>query len=83
MPEATMTGQDVECAERIWREYQTTHDVSGRKGETVGIDPYTGRLWFGASILEVVDRLKADNRFTPLYFVRVGYDYYFRKGGHR
>ena len=83
MSAATMTDDDVKQAEEIWETYQRQHDVSGCKGQTVGIDPGTGHLWFGESIHEVVDRLKAENCFRPLYYVRVGYDHYYRKGGHR
>ena len=83
MSEPTMTDEDVRRAERIWRDYQQTHDVSHRKGEAVGIDPASGRVWFGESALGVVDTMRADGTDAPLFFLRVGYDYYCRKGGRR
>lgn len=52
-------------------------------GKTAGIDPTTGRVWFGEDISDIVDQMDAENAFTPLYFVRVGHDYYERKGGRR
>jgi len=71
---------DTERAKRFWEEYQKTHDVSERVGEAAGIDPETGRIWFGQSIIDVVRQLDAEGIERPLYFVRVGYDYYYRKG---
>ncbi|MCS6859573.1 MAG: hypothetical protein NZT92_04540 [Abditibacteriales bacterium] len=79
----TTTTVDVERARQIWEEYQKQHDVSDRKGQAVGIDPVSGRVWFGESIIDIVRQMDAEGVFTPLYYVRVGYDYYDRKGGHR
>ena len=73
---------DVSRALQVWAEYQQHHDVSGRKGQTAGIDPSTGRVWFGESIVDIVQQMESEGVFTPLYYVRVGYDHYFRKGGH-
>ncbi|MBI3920847.1 MAG: hypothetical protein HY318_05455 [Armatimonadetes bacterium] len=50
---------------------------------TAGIDPVTGHVWFGDSIPDVVARMKEEKAFTPLYYVRVGHEHYFRKGGHK
>jgi hypothetical protein len=49
----------TEQAERFWEEYQRTHDISGRIGQTAGIDPESGRIWLGESALEIVDQLDA------------------------
>lgn len=68
---------------KIWAEYQKKHDVSNRIGQAVGIDPKSGRIWFGESALDIVRQMDAEGAFTPFYCVRVGYDYYLRKGGHR
>lgn len=68
---------------KIWVEYQKEHDVSNRIGQAVGIDPKSGRIWFGESALDIVRQMDAEGDFTPFYCVRVGYDYYLRKGGHR
>ena len=67
-------------AKRIWARYRRQHDVSGRTGQTVGIDPREGRLWFGDSIGDVVSRRDADGVKTPLFFMRVGSEAYFNKG---
>jgi hypothetical protein len=74
-----MTDADVQKAEQIWAEYQKQHDVSDRKGQAVGIDPVSGRVWFGESIVDITDQLEAEGIVTPLYFVRAGYDYFYRK----
>ena len=79
---SSWTDNDTDRAMRIWKEYQQNHDVSGRKGQTVGIDPASGRIWFGDSIVDVGRQLDAEGVEAPLYFVRVGSDFYFRKGGH-
>jgi len=74
---------DTERALKAWDEYQKSHDVSDQIGQAVGIDPESGRIWFGESALEIVDQLEAEGLQKPLYFLRVGRDYYQRKGGHR
>ena len=43
------TEQDTEHALRVWEEYQRHHGVSAQQGLAVGIDPDTGRVWFGTS----------------------------------
>ncbi len=74
---------DVERARELWTEYQKSHNVTDKIGQTVGIDPTTGRVWFGRRAIDIADQLDAEGIDRPLYFVRVGYDYYERKGGHR
>jgi hypothetical protein len=74
---------NVKKAERIWADYQRKHDVSHQQGLAVGIDPVSGRVWFGDSMLDITDQLNKEGVDIPLYFVRVGQDYYCRKGGHR
>jgi hypothetical protein len=76
----TLTDREVQTALQAWREYQSRHDLSGREGEAVGIDPHSSRIWFGESAVEVVDRMRADGIDVPLFFVRVGSDSYVRKG---
>jgi len=83
MSASNWTEEDTACALKIWAEYQKEHDVSGRIGQAVGIDPKSGHVWFGESALDIVRQMDAEGAFTLLYFVRVGYDYYGRKGGHR
>jgi hypothetical protein len=78
-----LTDGDVKRAEAHWERYQQTHDVADRKGKTVGIDPDTGEVWFGDSIIDVTSARKSKGLTNPLYFVRVGWDHYYRKGGLR
>jgi hypothetical protein len=81
MSTSTWTPEDTQTATRLWEEYQASHDVSDQKGRTAGIDPQSGRVWFGDSLKDIVQQMDEEGSRTPLYFVRVGYDYYVRKGG--
>jgi hypothetical protein len=47
-------------AREIWSEYQQHHDMSERRGQTAGIDPVSGRIWFGDSIQDVIAQRDAD-----------------------
>jgi hypothetical protein len=76
----TWTARDTERAQQVWAAYQRQHDISDRIGQTVGIDPVSGRIWFGASAKDIVAQMDAEGIVIPLYFVRVGTDYYLRKG---
>ena len=78
-----LTSEDIRHAEAVWAEYQRTHDVSNQQGRTAGIDPESGRIWFGDSILDVTDQQDVAGDTAPLFFIRIGSDYYFRKGGRR
>jgi hypothetical protein len=82
MPTTEWTQSDSFRAKKIWTEYQRQHDLSARIGQTVGIDPYTGRVWFGASIDDIVSQRDAEGVSTPLFFERVGSDTYYQKGRH-
>ena len=83
MPTSPWKEEDTTRAVQAWADYQKTHDVSDRHGQAVGIDPVSGRVWFGETAWQISDLARADGVDRPLYFVRVGYDYYQRKGGHR
>jgi hypothetical protein len=78
-----LTAADVERAKQIWADYQAAHDVSDRKGQAVGIDPQTGQVWFGESATAIWQQMEAQGSARPLVFMRVGSDYYVRKGGRR
>jgi hypothetical protein len=76
------TEADTERALAVWREYQKTHDVSALHGKAVGIDTVSGRVWFGETAGEVADAARAEGVDTSnMLAIRVGYDYYQRKGG--
>jgi hypothetical protein len=77
------TEADSAKAKRIWEEYQQQHDLSDRIGQTVGIDPHSGRIWFGGSIRDIVSQRDAEGFDSPLLFERVGSETYFRKGGRQ
>ena len=79
----TWTERDTEKAKEVWAAYQRQHDISERIGQTAGIDPASGQIWFGASAKDIVAQMEAEGRVIPLYFVRVGTDYYLRKGPYR
>lgn len=70
-------------AKQIWAEYQQRHDLSDRMGQTAGIDPHSGRIWFGESIRDIVLQRNAEGLDSPLFFERVGSEVYFHKGSRR
>ena len=67
-------------AKQIWMRYRKRHDLSERAGQTVGIDPEEGRLWFGDSIRDIVLQRDAEGLKSPLFFERVGSETYINKG---
>ena len=79
----TWTDADTAKARQIWADYQRRYDVMDRQGQAVGIDPASGRVWFGKSAKDIALRLDAEGVRVPLFFLRVGQDYYGRKGGRR
>ncbi len=83
MSVSQLTDADIERSLQIWDDYQKQHDLSARKGQPVGIDPVSGRVWFGESGLEIKRQMLAEGIDRPFYCVRVGFDYYLRKGGRR
>ena len=74
---------DTARALELWAEYQRQNDLSDCMGQTAGVDPASGRIWFGESAKDIWRQMEAEGVDTPLYYVRVGCDYYVRKGGHR
>jgi hypothetical protein len=83
MTVSNWTEADSNRAQEIWSEYQQRHDLSDKVGQTAGIDPASGGVWFGDSIQEVIARRDADGSAAPLFFMRVGSPAYYRKGGRR
>ena len=74
---------DTRTCKQIWAEYQKQHDITERIGQTAGIDLKSGRIWFGTSALEIVKKRETEGLTSPLFFERVGFKAYFRKGGHQ
>lgn len=83
MSTSSWTVADTARACQVWAEYLQQHDISDRIGQTAGIDPISGRIWFGESAKDIYHQRQAEGDTRPIYCVRVGYDYYLRKGGHR
>lgn len=81
MPIANWTDADTDRAQHIWDLYAAQHDLADRKGQAAGIDPDSGRIWFGESAAEIIAEMRMADEFRPLFFVRVGYPTYLRKGG--
>jgi hypothetical protein len=75
--------RDTERVEAIWAEYTAAHDLSDRIGQAAGIDPVSGRIWFGESASDIHRQMKTTGEAVPLFFVRIGYDSYLRKGRRR
>jgi hypothetical protein len=76
---STWTEADTARALEIWAEYQRQHDVSDRKGQAVGIDPATGRIWFGESATDIWRQMDQEGIKSLIYLTRVGSNYYGRK----
>ena len=83
MMRSNWTEADSVKAKQIWKKYQHQHDLSNRTGQTAGIDPESGRIWFGESIRDIVTQRGAEGLNSPLFFERVGSETYFCKGGRR
>ena len=52
MSVSNWTDADTARALQVWAEYQQHHDVSVHIGQTAGIDPVSGRIWFGESAID-------------------------------
>lgn len=83
MTVSNWTEADSKRARQIWSDYEQNHETSDKVGQTAGIEPANGRIWFGESIQDVVAQRDADGSDAPLFFVRVGFAAYYQKGGHR
>jgi hypothetical protein len=83
MPDVNHRQFDMNKVNEVWEEYARTHDLAGKGQMAVGIDPDTREVFLGESASEIVEHLKQEGRFRPLYFRRVNSPYYWRKGGRR
>ena len=66
-------------ARQMWAEYQQQHDLSDRSGQTAGIDPRSGRIWFGESVRDIIAQRDAEGLTSPLFFERIGSKAYYCK----
>lgn len=78
--EVPWTEEDTQRAVAFWEEYQKTHDITPYLGQTAGIDPKTGRVWFGKSAQDIWRQQDREGTPVPFYSVCVGKTYYRRKG---
>ena len=83
MSDTNWSPAQKERALQLWAEYQQQNDLTARLGQTAGIDPVSGRVWFGKSAKDIWLQQDAEGIDAPCYYVRVGKDYYLRKGGRR
>lgn len=79
----TWTDADTAEAKRIWEQYQRDHDVSHLRGQAAGIDPKTGEVWIGEDIVDICHQREALGRTGLLFFERIGFATYLRKGHRR
>lgn len=78
-----LTEEELARAMQIWADYQKQHDLSDRKGQAAGIDPFSGRVWFGESARDIYYQRRAEGIETVFFCARVGSPTYLRKGGRR
>ena len=77
------TSSDSQRAEQLWTDFLARNDTSALKGKAAGIDPKSGQIWFGESARDIVRQMDEQGIAVPLFFVRVGFPTYLRKGGRR
>jgi hypothetical protein len=77
------SAEETQKAQDIWAEYQRQHNVVDKYGQVVGIDPQSGRVWFGTDLAKVTQAARASGVKSPLLCLRAGFGYYQRKGGRR
>lgn len=70
----------VERGKAAWENYQEAHDVSHLRGQVAAIDPDSGKVWIATDEVAVIDMMDADGFSSPVYLVRVGFDYLTIKG---
>ena len=74
---------DLNKVNEVWDEYARTHELTGQEHKVVGIDPDSREVFVGDSLRDVIQGLKQEGRFRPLYYRRVGSPYLYRKSGRR
>ena len=80
MEKSRWSQTDTDKAKRIWKEYEQNNDLSSHIGETAGIDPNNGQIWFGESIRSIVSKREQEGFTSPIFFQRVGSETYYHKG---
>jgi hypothetical protein len=67
-------------AQQIWKLFQQQHDLTDQRGKVAAIDPESGRVWIGDSGVDIAQKMQAEGVNAPVYLVRIGSDYFLRKG---
>ena len=65
---------------QIWDAYQQQHDLSKLNGKVAAIEPHSERIWIGNSGVDVAAQMQSEGIETPVYLIRIGSNYYIRKG---
>src|ERR1700683_5282168 len=66
MTGSNWTEADSNRAKQIWSDYEHHYALSEKAGQTAGIDPASGRIWFGESIQDVIAQRDAASSEAPL-----------------
>lgn len=69
----TPEGDIWDRAVALWVEYRRTHDAASFTGPTVGVDPDSGEMFFGANFRDISLRLLAGGNHRPLCFMPTNY----------
>src|SRR5437773_339036 len=80
MPTSTWKPEYTAHALDLWAEYQRHHDLSSQVGKVAAIDPVSGRVWIDESGVDVVAQMRSEGADVPVYFVRIGYPSFVKKG---
>jgi hypothetical protein len=83
MDERSATALPPDFTERsrsVWEQYQRMHDVAHLRGQVAAINPESSRVWIGEDALNAIDKMNAEGIDTPVWLVRVGFEYLDVKG---
>lgn len=78
-----MTDAETQQALRIWEVFQREHDLSSRQGQAAGIEPISGRIWFGETARDIRRQMDAEGIDRPFLCARVGALAYLVKKGRQ
>ena len=78
---AHLTQEQTARALQIWADYQQQHDLSDRVGQAAGIEPVSGRVWFGESALDIRRQMQVEGIDRAFFCARVGSPGYLIKKG--
>jgi hypothetical protein len=62
---------EVEYANRVWAEYQRTHDLSAHDAESVVVDVVTGEVLFGPSGYQISRQIHHPGHLISIVVVRM------------